>query len=102
MRPEQRSRPGGTTEAATQTSGDDVKASLPPVTVKDWERAAAAVNGMYIAVVYVTDDKVRRYPCATLATAQRRVDRAVERGHEASVVLAELRPVHVLPPVVTP
>lgn len=59
----------------------------------DADRAAESVNGMFVAVVSVTTDKVRRYPYATLAAAQRRVDRAREAGHEASVVLAELRPV---------
>lgn len=66
----------------------------------DADRAAESINGMFVAVVSVTTDKVRRYPFVTLAAAQRRVDRAREAGHEASVILAELRPVYYVPAVV--
>lgn len=86
--------------SGVQDLGEEVLLSLPPVNSDDWRRAAEAVGGMFVAVVFIEGDRVRRYPCATLATAQRRVDRARERGHEASVILAELRPVFVLPGVV--
>ena len=68
-------------------------------TASEWERAAEKINGMFVCIVYIDDGKVRRYPCATLATARRRADRARERGHEASVILAELRPCTAIPAV---
>ncbi|PSK99755.1 hypothetical protein CLV30_11758 [Haloactinopolyspora alba] len=91
------SRPHG---AAPESTAQTTETSLPPLTAEDWEHAARAVNGLFVAVVHLASDRLRRYPYATLAAAQRKVDRARENGHEASVVLAELRPVVVLPEVV--
>ena len=94
---------GGGDGAEKQTTGRGSHAvtTLPPVTDQVWQDAAERVNGLFVAVVYVTDGKVRRRAFVTLAAAQAHADRARDRGYECSVVLAELRPCYVLPGVVT-
>src|SRR5690554_5198386 len=50
------SRPGETTRAATETSGEDVRVSLPPVGVTDRHRAAADVRAYLRAFVEQAPD----------------------------------------------
>jgi hypothetical protein len=98
--PTRESRPGGRHPEKTAKS---TAINVPPAwdIGADWQRACEAVNGAFCVVIYLADEKVRRRVFFSLVAAQRHVDRARERGHEASVVLAELRPAYVLPGVVT-
>lgn len=55
--------------------------------------AALHVAGAYVAVVHTAHGKHRRRVFLTLSSAQSAVDRAIEAGHEADVVLCRLVPV---------
>jgi hypothetical protein len=60
------------------------------------DRLAQYVQGVYVVVVQVGEDRLRRRVYLNLPSAQRAVERAQDRGHEASVVLCQLQPVGVI------
>ena len=67
--------------------------SLPSRT-DEWARLAAAVNGAFVVLVETSHGKYRRRVWLTLAAAERAVIKAQDAGHNAVVVLAELKPLY--------
>lgn len=57
---------------------------------------ARVVNGAFVVVVEVTGEPVRyrRRPYLTAAAAERAAERALDRGQNVRVYLAELRPLY--------
>lgn len=55
---------------------------------------AAHVDGSFVLVVHVTGDRYRRRCFLTAQSAQRAADRATARGDNATVYLAELKPLY--------
>lgn len=53
---------------------------------------AAAVDGAFVVVVEVTGGKYKRRCFLTAASAERAAARATDRGENATVYLAELKP----------
>lgn len=72
------------------SSGDD---SSVHGTAGRFTGAALHVVGAYVAVVNTDLGTHRRRVFLTLSSAQRAVDRAIEAGHHADVVLCRLVPV---------
>lgn len=89
MSQERESRPG-TNRTAKISSGDD---SSLPAAADYFTDAAIYVAGAYVAVVQTAHGKHRRRVFLTLSSASRAVDRAIEAGHAAEVVLCRLVPV---------
>lgn len=89
------SRPSGTTEAAPNnkinaTSED--KVSIPDPGGLD--AMLDHIAGALVVVVEVAEDRHRRRVYLSAAAAERAARRAVDQGREASVFVAQLRPVH--------
>ena len=89
MTQKRKSRPG-TNRTAKISSGDDNSLPAPAAYFTD---AAIYVAGAYVAVVHTAHEKRHRRVFLTLSSAQRAVDRAIEAGHDAEVVLCRLVPV---------
>jgi hypothetical protein len=83
-----RSRPG---EGGSETTTNDgVKAILSPVAPLD--EIAHHVDGTFVLVVKVTGGKYRRRCFLSSASAEKAARNALEAGHNATVYLAELKP----------
>ena len=54
------------------------------------DRYAEYAQGVYVVVVETSDDRMRRRVYLNLPGAQKAVQRAQERGHEARLFLARL------------
>lgn len=81
-------RPGQATGTASkQINTPSLPASVPVLT-----EAELQVAGAYVAVVQTAHGTHRRRVYFNLPSAQRAVDRAIEAGHEADVVLCRLIP----------
>ncbi|TDO52617.1 hypothetical protein EV643_102456 [Kribbella sp. VKM Ac-2527] len=83
------SRPDGD-QAASRSDGEKLKSTLTPLGGLD--AVAAAVDGAFVVVVETTGGKYRRRCFLTAASAERAAGRATERGENATVYLAELKP----------
>ena len=83
-------RPGWETEA-----DQNVRAANSP-SLAAGDRLAQYVQGAFVVVVQVGEDRLRRRIFLSLAAAQHAVERAQDRGHEAQVVLCQLQPVGVV------
>jgi hypothetical protein len=81
-------------EAAMPTRAVSGNALRPDVETQDWQSICARMGGAFVVLVTITGERCRRRPYMTVAAAQRAVERAVDRGETAVVVLAELRPLH--------
>jgi hypothetical protein len=75
---------------ALETDGEKVNPTLTPLGGLD--AVAAHVDGTFVVVVEVTDGKYRRRCFLTAASAERAAARATDRGENATVYLAELKP----------
>lgn len=64
------------------------------LSVDDWDATAHHVDGTFVLVVKVTGGLYRRRCFMTAAAAQRACQRATSRGENATVWLAELKPLH--------
>ena len=60
------------------------------------DRLAQFVQGVFVTVVQDERGHARRRTYLSLSAAQHAVERARDRGHEASVVLCQLQPVGVV------
>jgi len=65
--------------------------SLAPLT-DPLDDIAAHIDGAFVLVVRVTGGKYRRRCFLTAASAERAARNAIEAGHNATVFLAELKP----------
>ena len=65
-----------------------------PSTADDWQKLAAHVNGAFVVLVETSHGNYRRRVWLTLAAAERAAIKAQDAGHNAVVVLAELRPLY--------
>ena len=65
-----------------------------PSHADEWARLAAAVNGAFVVLVETSHGNYRRRVWLTLAAAERAAIKAQDAGHNAVVVLAELRPLY--------
>ena len=84
-----RSRPG---EGGSETTTNDgVKAILSPLT-DPLDEIAHHVDGTFVLVVKVTGGKYRRRCFLSAASAEKAARNALEAGHDATVFLAELKP----------
>lgn len=83
-------RPGWETEA-----DQDVRATN-GFSLAAGDRLAQFVQGVFVTVVQDDRGHARRKIYLSLAAAQHAVERARDRGHEASVVLCQLQPVGVI------
>lgn len=64
------------------------------LTGTDWDKIAAHLDGAFVILVKTTRGTYRRRCFLTVASAERAVQRAQERGENAVVVLAELKPLY--------
>lgn len=83
-------RPGLASEA-TEDHGQAIASSVPAA-----DRLAQYVQGVYVVVVQVGEDRLRRRVYLNLPSAQRAAERAQDRGHTAVVALARLDVVGVI------
>ena len=60
--------------------------------VDKWQRLALHIDGAFVMVVETTHGKYRRRVWLTLAAAERAAEKARDAGHDAVVMLAELKP----------
>lgn len=86
-----RNRPADTHEAVQAFPGAAPIVSPP---ADDWEDLAAHVNGAFVVVVETPHGTYRRRVWLTLAPAERAARAAQDAGHNAVVLLAELRPLY--------
>lgn len=90
------SRPSETTEAASSNekiiAANDDTLSIPDKAELD--AILEHIAGALVLVVEVAEDRYRRRVYLSAAAAERAAHRAVDQGHEASVYVAQLRPVH--------
>lgn len=89
---EQRKCPGGDSGASSKSLAGDAL-SLPSFVV-DWQRLAAQVDGAFVVLVETSHGKYRRRVWLTLAAAERAAIKAQDAGHNAVVMLAELKPLY--------
>lgn len=64
---------------------------LPVAHIDDADSIRASVDGTFVVVVRIRDDRVHRRVYLTLKAAEAAVRRAQKRGQSAYLVLAELR-----------
>jgi hypothetical protein len=83
-------RPGVGTEA-DEDHGQAIASSVPAA-----DRLAQYVQGAFVVVVQVGEDRLRRRVFLNLPSAQRAAERARDRGHTAVVALARLDVVGVI------
>ncbi|MCI1963287.1 MAG: hypothetical protein LKJ18_03945 [Ancrocorticia sp.] len=89
-----RNRPAGYgTESEVLSAGSN-SFSLPDPT--DVRSVQDSVDGVFVAVVELANGNHRRKCCFGLASAEKAVRRANERGQHASIVLCQLAPVGVI------
>lgn len=80
-------------DAVLTAEGNSSKAETGAlVQLAELDAVAEHVDGAFVLVVRVTGDRYRRRCFLTAASAQRAADRALARGENATVFLAELRP----------
>lgn len=97
--PPDRERPGKT-GASSKLDGDQTSSSLsivPPTTVgtsDELQEYATAIDGAFAVVVRTAHGRYRRRVWLTLAPAERAVEKAIEAGHNAEIMIVELRPVY--------
>lgn len=84
-----------------QINGSHATASVSPLPdiadllrAEDWDKIAEHIDGAYVLLVKTTAGRYRRRCFLTVASAERAVQRAQERGENAVVVLAELKPLY--------
>lgn len=75
------------------TASDSEPDALPAFTP---EKAAAVAGGAFVVVTHTFADRHVRRVHLTLAAAQRAVERAEDRGHQAQILLARIVPVGVV------
>jgi len=85
------SRP--TTEAAIPEKMADGPLPTVPQT-PDADEIAAHIDGTFVVLVHTTGGRYRRRCFLTVKAAEAAVLRATDAGHNAVVVLAELKPVY--------
>ena len=83
-------RPGWETEA-----DQNVRAANDSIVSPD-ARLVSLLDGAFVVVVDLGDDRHTRRVYLNLPSAQRAADRARERGREATIALCELRPLGVV------
>lgn len=74
--------------------GDTVSMSLGPDVLGDLDALAAHVDGAFVVVVRVNGPRYRRRCYLTAKAAENAARRAVERGENATVYMAELKPLY--------
>ena len=81
---------------ATATNGDPANnistAIKTSFTLSDVDDIADHVDGAFVLVVHVTEGRYRRRCFLTAAAAERAARNALDRGENATVYLAELKP----------
>lgn len=94
LRRRERGRPGGEPQAASSLCEDTSILPLEGFALADLDAEAARVSGTFVVVVERTGpgSGYRRRPYLTAKAAETAARRAVERGENATVYLAELRP----------
>lgn len=94
LRPEiERGRPGGAASSISTASHGAAASIRPPSDrLGDLDALAAHVAGAFVVVVEVTERKYRRRCYLTAKAAENAARRATERGENATVYLAELKP----------
>lgn len=91
MKATQKGRPGVGTGADRDVHGQANTSSVPVA-----DRLAQYVHGVYVVIVQVGEDRLRRRVYLNLPSAQRAAERAQDRGHTAVVALARLDVVGVI------
>lgn len=59
-----------------------------------WDEIAEHVDGAFVVLVRTASGRYRRRVWLTLAPAERAAQKAIDAGHSATVVLAELKPLY--------
>lgn len=77
----------GRDQEKTQFADGGFSLSILPVAA---DKFAQYAQGVYVVVVETSDDRMRRRVYLNLPSAQKAVQRAQERGHEARLYLARL------------
>lgn len=86
--PGERTRPPGEGSGSKRSGEDSTNVPL----LGGLDALAAAVDGAFVVVVEVTGGKYKRRCFLTAASAERAAARATDRGENATVYLAELKP----------
>ena len=83
---------GGADDVAAENPGDGGISHVSLVPTHPLDDIAAHVDGSFVLVVKVTGGKYRRRCFLTAASAERAARRAQAAGHNATIYLAELKP----------
>lgn len=92
MSPRSRSARPRRTGTSTHESVDRAE-SMIPVADDPRDELAKVIDGAFVVVVKVTGGRYRRRAFLTAAAAEKAAAKAMDAGHDATVYLAELRPV---------
>lgn len=87
----QNDRPGRASRAASEPGRDHLDDTR---TLAELDALAEHVDGSFVLVVHVTGGRYRRRCFLSAASAQRAADRALARGENVRIYLAELRPLY--------
>src|SRR5699024_9669633 len=90
--PRKRIQPTANRRADNESLAGD--SSSLPQSVEEWDTLAAQIDGAFAVIVRTTQGRYRRRVWLTLAPAERAAGKAREAGHDAVVVLAELKPLY--------
>lgn len=84
-------RPAVTHEATESLDG--LTPSISP-NADQWQRLASHVDGAFVVLVETSHGRYRRRVWLTIAPAERAAQKARDAGHNAVVMLAELKPLY--------
>jgi hypothetical protein len=90
--PNERGRPRGRAANSQRTSSEGAEDTA--ILTRDLDELARVLDGAFVVVVKTTGGRYRRRCFLSVAAAERAAARAVEAGHNATIVLAELRPLY--------
>lgn len=76
--------------AGNGTDQEETDGLFPSILAAESDKFAEYAQGVYVVVVETSDDRMRRRVYLNLPSAQKAVQRAQERGHEARLYLARL------------
>jgi hypothetical protein len=94
MLPENSGAPGRRTEGVSAATGNGNSVPHTADYLAGLDALAAHVDGAFVVVVKVTGDRYRRRCFLTAAAAENAARRALDRGENATVYLAELKPLY--------
>ena len=92
MQPDRQSPPAANRGASNVITADFQTVTLGPDILRELDALAAHVDGAFVVVVKVNGPRYRRRCYLTAAAAENAARKAVERGENATVYMAELKP----------